>query len=269
MAFTRQPLLFSQFPNLLAAESTRHGGVSPPPYHSLNIGVFTNDNPENIRENRYRLFQSLGISEAQVAHSHQVHGEEILLAERAGQYEGYDALITAQSGLFLSVTVADCTPILVYDPVQKAVAAIHAGWRGTAARIVFKTMKAMETHFQTRPQDCLAYVGTCIDECSYEVGKEVAVHFEEKFTRLGPEPGKFLLDLKSANAAQLLDAGVPESQIEISPFSTVLHNADYFSYRKEGGETGRMLGIIGILEKTNGISKKCHFSSLLKPPAIP
>lgn len=246
MPFTRKPLIFHPFPQLLAVESTRHGGVSPPPYHSLNVGVFTEDSPENIRENRTLLFQSLGIYEDQVVHSHQIHGDQILLAQHPGLQEGYDALITNRPGLFLSVTVADCTPILVYDPVQNAVAAIHAGWRGAAARIVLKTLKAMEMQFQTRPEDCIAYVGTCIDECSYEVGKEVAVHFEEKFTRLGPEPGKFLLDLKSANAAQLLDAGVPASQIEVSVYSTVLHNADYFSYRKESGKTGRMLAIIGL-----------------------
>ncbi|MBK7406614.1 MAG: peptidoglycan editing factor PgeF [Saprospirales bacterium] len=244
--FTRRPLIFREFAALLAIESTRHGGVSSVPYASLNLGLFTEDTPENIQENRRRLFHSLGISEAQVAHTHQVHGDNILLVEQAGQYEGYDALITSQPGLFLSVTVADCTPILVYDPVQQAVAAIHAGWRGAAGRIVAKSLEAMEAACQTRAEDCRAFIGTCIDECSYEVGAEVVAHFAPAFSRKGEHPGKFLLDLKAANAAQLREAGVPESQIEISPYSTVLHNADYFSYRKEGGETGRMLAIIGL-----------------------
>ena len=244
----RSPPIFQSFPELLAAESTRHGGLSSFPYQSLNVGLFTEDRPEDIRQNRGLLFSSLGISEDQVASSHQVHGDQILMAEKPGFYEGYDALITSRPGLFLSVTIADCTPILVYDPVHRAVAAIHAGWRGTASRIVQKTMQAMKEVFKTRAEDCYAYVGTCIDECSYEVGAEVAGHFETPFSRFDTEKQKYFLDLKDANAAQLRAEGMAEERIGISPYSTVLHNEDYFSHRKEKGETGRMLALVGVRE---------------------
>lgn len=247
MPIIRQPAIFRQIPGLLAAESTRHGGVSPFPYHSLNVGYYTDDDPQHIRENRDRLFASLGITESQTASSHQVHGDQILLAETPGRYEGYDALITNLPGLFVAVTIADCTPVLVCDPVRRAVAAIHAGWKGTAARIVEKTLAEMSRTFGSKPSECVAYVGTCIDECSYEVGEEVAVKFAPAFTRLDTRTGKYFVDLKSANAAQLQAAGLRPGQIEISPFSTFLHNEDYFSYRKEQGTTGRMTALIGFV----------------------
>jgi YfiH family protein len=242
----RQPSIFRAFPGLIAAESTRHGGVSTASFQSLNAGIFTGDKPENILENRRRLFQDLSIREEQVAHSHQVHGHRILFAEKAGLHEGYDALITNRKDLFLSVTVADCTPILVFDPKHSAVAAIHAGWRGTVERIVEKSLLAMREAYGTQPADCLAYIGTCIDECSYEVGEEVAGLFDPAFSQKGEQAGKYLLDLKAANAEQLKSAGLREANLEISPYSTVLHNDDYFSYRKENGQTGRMLALIGM-----------------------
>jgi YfiH family protein len=246
MPVVYRPAIFDKIQNTIAAESTRHGGVSPFPYHSLNAGYYTDDDPRNIRENRDRLFATLGISESQVASSHQVHGDQILLAEAPGCYEGYDALMTNCPGVFVAVTIADCTPILVCDPVNRAVAAIHAGWKGTAARIVEKTVEAMSHHFSTAPGDCLAYVGTCIDECSYEVGEEVGKQFDTPFARFDRASGKYCVDLKAANAAQLEGAGILRENIEISPFSTVLHNEDYFSHRKEKGVTGRMTAVIGL-----------------------
>jgi YfiH family protein len=247
MDLSRKPAIFQKIQGLIAAESTRHGGVSPFPYHSLNIGYYTDDDQRNIRENRDRLFGSLGISESQVASSHQVHGDQILLAEAPGRYEGYDALITNRPGVFVAVTIADCTPILICDPVSRAVAAIHAGWKGTVARIVEKTLETMSRHFGTAPRDCLAYVGACIDECSYEVGEEVGKQFDAPFARFDQASGKYFVDLKAANAAQLEGAGFSRENIEISPFSTVLHNEDYFSHRKEKGVTGRMTAVIGFI----------------------
>lgn len=242
----RQPLLFQSFPEIVAAESTRHGGVSPAPYESLNLGKHTGDAPENVAENRRRFCSALGFSPEQLAWSKQVHGAEIRLVEEPGGAEGYDALITNVPGIFLAVSIADCTPILIYDPENRAAAAIHAGWRGAAANIIGKTLDAMRRHFGTNGDACLAYVGTCIDECSFEVGPEVAAQFDGVFTRFDPERNKFFVNLKKVCAAQLAARGVLETRLEISPYSTVLHNADYFSHRKEQGVTGRMMGVIGM-----------------------
>jgi len=155
--------------------------------------------------------------------------------------------VTNGPSILLAVSVADCTPILVYDARQKAVAAIHAGWRGTVAGIVHKTLIFMEKAFETNAADCFAYIGACIDECSFEVGEEVAVAFAEPFKRYDTGRGKFFVDLKKANAAQLLAFGIPESQIEISPYCTLRNADDFFSHRKDKGVTGRGMGVIGLL----------------------
>lgn len=240
------PTIFQQFSNLTIAESTRHGGVSKAPFTSLNLGINTNDDSKNVLENRRAFFEKLGISEAQFASSYQVHGDQIQVVTEAGRIEGYDALITNQPNIFVGVTVADCTPILIYDTRTQAVGAVHAGWRGTVAQIVLKTLQTMQQVYHTQATDCYAYVGTCIDECSFEVGEEVAEQFSDEFKRFDSTLGKYLIDLKRANAAQLSAFGVPTSQIEISPYSTITHNDDYFSYRLEKGQTGRMLAVIGM-----------------------
>ena len=242
------PKIFQQFPELIAIESNRHGGISKSPYTSLNLGLFTEDNPENVQENRTRFFESLGIKTSRVAHSHQIHRDKILKVTRCKAYEGYDAMITINKNSYMSVTVADCTPILIYDAKNQAVAAIHAGWKGTVADITAKTIQMMQVEFNTNPADCYAYVGTCIDESSFEVGEKVAELFGYEFKKLvkSGKKVKFFVDLKKANTAQLIKCGVPENQIEISSFSTVLDNKDYFSHRKEKGKTGRMMALIGV-----------------------
>jgi YfiH family protein len=243
----RSPGIFGRIPGLISAESTRHGGVSVSPYASLNLGGATQD-PANVSENNRRFFSALNIPFEQVAKSHQIHEAEILSVTQPGRFEGYDALMTNQQGVYLAVTVADCTPVLICDPVKRAVAAVHAGWRGTVKNIVSKTLAAMQKEFGTHPADCYGYVGTCIDECSFEVGEEVALHFSSPHKRWDAVRQKFFIDLKQANKDQLLAAGLNASNIEISPYSTVLNNDDYFSYRLEKGVTGRMLATIGFAE---------------------
>ncbi len=239
------PPIFQQFPELIAAQSTRQGGVSLPPYASLNLGGSTQDDPAAVQENKRLFYQSLGITERQVASSHQVHGTELFITDKPGREQGHDAVITSQAGVMALVTIADCTPILVYDAQNKVVAAIHAGWRGTVAGIVSKTLRTMQDVYGTQPEHCYGWVGTCIDECSFEVGTDVSDHFAESFKRWDEDKQKFFVDLKAANADQLRSFGISESQIEISPYSTVIHNEDYFSHRLEKGTTGRMVAMIG------------------------
>lgn len=240
-----QPPIFAHYPGLVAAESTRHGGVSEPPYSALNLGKSTGDRPEHVAENRRRFCEALGFLPAQMAWSKQVHGDWVRHVETPGGADGYDALVTQTPGVLLCVSVADCTPILVLDTRSKALAAIHAGWRGTAAAIVAKTLSEMAAWFGTRGPDCVAYVGTCIDFCAFEVGAEVGAAFEPPFKQYDAQRDKYFVDLKSANKAQLTAFGVPPANIEVSPFCTVTHNDRYFSHRYEKGTTGRMLAAIG------------------------
>ncbi len=247
-----EPRFLSAFrqTGLVMVQSTRHGGVSPAPWASLNLGLHTDDAPERVRENRRRFFEALGIDPATVAGGHQVHGAEVCVVERAGQYDGYDAFVTDRPGLLLSVTVADCVPVLFYDQRTGAAGAAHAGWRGTVAGVAVATLKAMEHHFGTRPADLWVWIGVAIGFDHFEVGEEVARHFaarqgEHLLKKPAAQPGKWYVDLKAANRVQLEAAGVPPRQIEVAPWCTVAHNADFFSHRKEAGHTGRMLAVVG------------------------
>lgn len=231
---------------LLVAESTRHGGCSSPPFYSLNLGLHTDDRRADVAENRRRFCADLGVQMEQLAGGFQVHGDRCLRVKKPGQWEGYDAFITNKSGIVLSITIADCTPVLLYDPIQKAVGAAHAGWRGTVQKIAAQTLRSMRDAYGTQAADCWAYIGTCIGAADFAVDADVADHFAADYKRWDDQQEKFFVDLKRANEHQLLELGVPAAQIECSPYSTVTHNQDYFSHRAEKGQTGRMLAVIGL-----------------------
>ena len=242
-----QPVeFFYSYNNLLAIESTRLGGLSKPPFASLNLGAFTNDLKETVQQNKEILYSDLGINGDQIASSFQCHGNEVLNVVKPGYFEGFDALITNKKNIFLQILVADCTPILLFDPQNEVVAAIHAGWRGTANAIVQKTLNKMTLHFQTKPSDCFAYVGTCISQPFFEVDKDVAVYFDQEFYVFDKEKDKYFIDLKGCNARALSDAGLMKNHIAISPFCTVKDNDLFFSHRHEKGTTGRFGVIIGM-----------------------
>ena len=237
-----RPTIFQSIPGLVAGVSTRHGGLSEAPYSSLNVGVHTDDAPEVIEQNLSLFCSDLGVSPADLARSYQVHGDKIWVTGRAGYQSGFDAMISVQPGVFAGVGIADCTPILLADPITRVCAAIHAGWKGTVAKIVAKTAKRMIENRGSNPADILAYIGPCISFDHFEVGDEVAAQFDQAFkTRKG---AKWHVDLKTANAAQLLGLGI--QQIEIDQACTVENNADFFSHRTEKGVTGRMLALIGF-----------------------
>lgn len=241
----RTPKLLERH-ELVVAESTRHGGVSEGAYASLNLGKRTDDLPECVEENRRRFSAAVGFCLRRLAWSYQVHGVEVCRVEEPSCFSGYDALVTQQPDVILAVSVADCAPVLLYDMRRRVIAAIHAGWRGTVGGIIPRTLQAMAGWFGTRGSDCLAYIGTCIDKCSFEVGPEVAAQFDCAFVRFDTGKARHFVDLKGALAQQLQKCGVPAEHIEISPYSTVLHSEDYFSHRLSGGRTGRMLAVIGL-----------------------
>ena len=136
--------------------------------------------------------------------------------------------------------------MLLFDPIHEVIAAIHAGWRGTANAIVQKTLDKMNLHFQTNPSDCFAYVGTCISQAFFEVDEDVAVYFDQEFYVFDKEKNKYFIDLKACNTRALSDAGLIKNHIAISPFCTVKNNNLFFSHRYEKGTTGRFGVIIGM-----------------------
>uniref|UniRef100_Q3ANW9 Purine nucleoside phosphorylase n=1 Tax=Chlorobium chlorochromatii (strain CaD3) TaxID=340177 RepID=Q3ANW9_CHLCH len=245
------PQIFSAFPELVAIQSTRVGGVSSGAFASLNVGHNTTDNPTCVLENRERLCAALGIEYQNLVTADQVHGTNIYVAYEAGHYSGYDAFITNQPNRYLCIFTADCYPVLLYDPHHKAVAAIHAGWKGSAGKIVLKTLHAMQTHFGTVPGNCLAYIGAGISGSAYEVGMDVAHHFANDVLCSGcaiegTNEHKALLDLRKENYRQLLEAGIPSMHIEQSPYCTFRESDLFFSYRRDNGVTGRMVALIGL-----------------------
>lgn len=230
---------------LVVAQSTRHGGVSPAPWDSLNLGWNTEDEAARVRENRDRFFAALGFDASGVVGGRQVHGADVCVVTQAGRYDGFDAFVTDRPGLLLAVAVADCVPVLLVDPVRRVVAAVHAGWRGTVATVAKRTVQLMCRRFGSHPAELYAWIGVAIGFAHFEVGAEVARHFAEAHKRAAARPGKWLVDLKSANRTQLLQAGLLARRIEVAPWCTVTHHADFFSHRKGRGRTGRMLAVVG------------------------
>jgi YfiH family protein len=264
----------AKLPWLAHGFSTKPGGTSIQDAEKvLNLGFTEWDTKENVLENRRRFQSALGATGLRLISLKQIHSDVIHLFDSAPTEvcQG-DASVTNRPGLLLSVQTADCVPILLVDPKSRAIAAIHAGWRGTLARIVVKAIGQMQMQFKTNPSDLLAAIGPSIGGCCYEVGTEVATQFLSQFAespewfdefRTGDEPNpvqwlnmmppghqpppqNVLLDLRKANRAQLLAAGIRAPNIFVSDLCTACRRDLLFSYRKEGPASGRLMSVIGI-----------------------
>ncbi len=265
---------FAKLPWLVHGFSTKPGGASDQNGEKvLNLGFTEWDTKENVLENRRRLQSALGASGLQLISLKQIHSDviHIINAAPAQPCQG-DASVTNRPGLLLGVQTADCVPILLVDPKKRAVAAIHAGWRGTLQRIVVKAIGQLQMQFKSKPADLLAAIGPSIGGCCYEVGTEVATQFLSQFAeapewfdefRTGDEPNPIqwlnmmppghqpppknvLLDLRKANRTQLLGAGLRPQNIFVSDLCTACRRDLLFSYRKQGALSGRLLSVIGI-----------------------
>lgn len=237
------------------AFSTRQQGVSPLPTNALNLGFCPADAPSRVQHNRQRFLAAIGATEMKLVTLKQIHSADVIVAgrdERGDVLRAGDALITRQPGLLLGVQTADCAPILIADVKRRAIAAVHAGWRGTYARIVEKTLAQMHGEFGTEAADCLAAIGPAAGVCCYEVGQDVTELYSRTFAWADAiihnhQPtGKAHLDIPAANRQQLIHAGVPPSNIFTVNLCTMCHNDLFFSHRRESAHgVGRMLSVIG------------------------
>jgi YfiH family protein len=247
------------------AFSTRQGGVSRAPLASLNLGMSVGDDPAAVQENRQRFFGQFGIElQRQVVRVKQVHGDRVLtvdepLTRRPGfpgslvdEPAEHDAMVSNVAGLALTVSTADCVPILVHDPVRRAVAAIHAGWRGTAERIAPKAVEVMARRYGTRPADVQVAIGPAIGRCCYQVDRPAF----ERLVACTPSADRHLepdgtehwrADLPGLNRAMLEETGIPASQIEDLTLCTACRKEQFFSHRGEHGRTGRMMSFVLLL----------------------
>jgi YfiH family protein len=246
-----------------AIVTTRHGGVSAGGYATLNLSFAVGDEAANVRENRRRAAAALGAAPADFVFAAQVHGrraEVVSAADRgrgtlaAGDAAGpTDALVTATPGTVLAILVADCVPIVLYDPAAHVLACVHAGWRGTVARTAQAALAAM-CSLGTRPEDVIAGIGPSVAAGSYRVGEEVAAAARDAFGEeaagaaqddsgqqaqalLCPAPtggpGQWLFDLPAANRHILRAAGVPDGQIHVAATPTGPDPGLFFSHRAE------------------------------------
>ena len=233
------PLWRSSDRGAVLAASTRRGGVSRGPYHALNLGRSTADDPEAVAENRRRVLASLGASPERLVTAGQVHGARVVRAEEPGHAPECDALLTTRPGLALAITTADCMSILYAAP--GAVAAAHSGWRGTAAGMPALALAAVCDAAGVGPEDVRVSFGPCIRACCYEVGEEVAGDFPEAAVRRGE--GRPHLDLPVAAKLQLAAAGLPAEGLFDSGACTACDAELYYSYRRDGAVTGRHWGV--------------------------
>jgi polyphenol oxidase len=215
--------------------TTRDGGVSDGPYTSLNLGLHVGDDPERVTENRARAAAAIGLDLDGLVFCNQAHGRAVATVgtDDRGRgartsdtaIPGADALITRSPDVGLVVMMADCVPIVLYDPVTASLACIHAGWRGTVARVVAATVDRL-VDGGSRPQDLLAGIGPAIPVERYQVGAEVQRAAHEQLGELAGEvvtpddEGRWRFDLWAANRRLLHDAGVPEANIELAAIPT-------------------------------------------------
>ena len=231
-------------PRVVAFSTTRHGGISEGTYSAFNINRYCGDDAGHIAHNHHSLATLLAIPDNHIIMPHQVHGTGVRRIDGPQQdiIEGVDAVMTDVSRLCIGVSTADCIPILLYDELHHAVCAVHAGWRGTVQRIVRIAVEAMCKTYCSVPSQMKAVIGPGISLESFEVGEEVYQQFATAgfdMTKIARMYDKWHIDLPLCNRLQLEEAGV--CQIELSGICTWQQSDDYFSARKLGVNSGRIL----------------------------
>lgn len=236
--------------------STRNGGFSEFPYHSLNLGFHVGDNPDTVLKNRRRFAEAVGIPLNQFTSARQIHSGTVKIisdelkgsgsSDYGSAIENTDAMVTNGVGICLVILVADCVPMLFFDPVRMAIGVAHAGWKSTIHCIAQNTVRTMEGAFGSSLGDIIVGIGPSIGPCCYRVGPEVISQFENTF----PPPTKEIivnksddgtgyLDLWKANIDQLLRVGIQKRNIELAQICTRDNPDLFFSYRHQQGDTGR------------------------------
>lgn len=253
--------ILDRYDSIAHAFLTRIGGVSSGPFASLNFNNSKEDIYSNIDRNRVIVGKFLGFNPNMLITTNQVHRDNILIIDSPSEVfqdqikdaknVSADAILTNQKGIAIGVLTADCLPIILFDPVKRVAGIAHAGWRGTAEGICKSIIKSLSNHFESKPENILAALGPSIGPCCYEVGVDVVNHFtsmtsstNEILIEVGG--GRWKLDLKNANANQLVECEVMRKNISISNLCTSCNTNLFFSYRKEGNPTGRQLNLVLI-----------------------
>jgi len=238
--------ILSAYPELRHAISTRRGGTGESPF-GFNLSYDVGDDAPTVALNRKLVCEEIQIPEERIAFQRQIHSDTVSIVTQPGIYENCDGLITNIPELYLAVTVADCVPVLLYDPIKQCVAAIHSGWKGTQQNIVPKAFRKMAVTFGSTPSDILCFIGPGAGECCYDVGEGVSGLFPSEY--MISREGKLYPNLKRMIYDSVRTEGVALVSIEVSPLCSICEATLLQSYRRDGIKSGRMMGIIGFRER--------------------
>lgn len=253
----------SGFDGILHFVSTREGGISGGNFSSLNTGFQVGDDNFRVLKNRRILSDALGVDLDKFVFGHQCHSANVAIVDDACRGKGAlemetalphtDGMITNVRNICLSILVADCVPILLYDPKQQVIAALHAGWKSTLRKIVSVAVSKMMQHYGCQSENMLAALGPSNGPCCYEVGEDVykeariALGSNNDIVKQAQQPGKYIFDQWAANIRQLKDAGLKETHIECAGLCTQCNTDKFYSSRADEGYTGRFMA--GIMLK--------------------
>lgn len=227
--------------HLISGVTQRNLENFPPNGFSISNGKILNDD-EVIAHRKY-LGEYLGVDYIAMKFQKQVHGDRIRIIDEKSEIEDSDGMMTNIKGLVLNVTLADCCGILIFDPENEAIAALHSGWRGTQHNIAKKGIGMMEEIYNSDPEKILVYLSPCASGENYEVGEDVAKFFPNSVKQISEE--KYLFDNHNEIKSQLLDSGVLTKHIEISEICTI-SDINYHSFRRDKDKSGRMSCFIGM-----------------------
>ncbi len=241
-----EPTIFKPYKSVSAVFTEKNANAirSDDNIPGLNFGLNTNISKDEIKKNIGILFQEIDWKGTQIALAEQVHDTNVEFVSSPGFLAETDALITNKKNLALGIQVADCAAVLLSDPESGVIGAAHAGWRGGAAGIVKKTVNLMISA-GARPDRMIAYISPCISQEKFETGPEVAVQFPDEFVDYKSYK-KPHINLKEFLKFQLLQTGLPPTQIEVSSYCTIRDADKFYSYRRERNKSGRMLAIIKL-----------------------
>jgi len=238
--------IFDQFEELVCAFSTRRGGYSQGVFSSLNMGNIKNDNFDNVINNRRLFYSKLGVQESSVSLPDQIHSTNIEIVSSAGIIPKTDALVTTVGGLYLGIQTADCFPVFLYAHKKKIIGIVHAGWKGAAKNILTKTIDLMIKNLEVSLSELFVVIGPGLQKECFEVRSDVYNQFPDQFLNSHQDASKRYLNLSGYLREALLSQSIPPEQIFVSTDCTKCNQEKYYSYRRDGEKSGRMMGIIGM-----------------------
>jgi len=242
--------LLSSYKQLSHIFSTRDGGVSKTPFSSNNLAFHVSDNSDDVLNNHQTLAEQMGYNHSDLVHMRQIHSDKIIVVDpEQHNFENppeCDALITNLTNIPLMVMVADCTPVLFFDPSQRVIAVAHAGRTGAVKRIVAKTINRICDDFGSKVEDITVVLGPSIGACCYEVGEKIANEVKDEGYGFAvvDKNGSYYLEVNAIIHKQLNESGIKKEHIEDLNICNACENQDFFSYRADKQKTGRIAGVL-------------------------